>query len=145
VEQEKVSPGSVVTPTCLSCGSTVVPCPICVRGADFDSQIATWIEEARLAVEAPASSLESACTHCGYTGTLTRDGRGAHCPACGVVVPVRGANATLRIIRTVSCPECGRCIGVTAEYEGKTVICPGCSYFLGTPLGKPGAGRRRGL
>jgi hypothetical protein len=45
------------------------------------------------------------------------------------------------VTQFIKCPECGHEIGVTAEDRGKTVVCPGCSYFLGTPVEKPGAGR----
>jgi uncharacterized paraquat-inducible protein A len=129
-------------PTCPTCGSTGLPCPVC--GADSDSQIASWIEAVPTPDEMPTERRATACTACGYSGEMFRDGRGTRCPACDVVVPGRRADVTLRVTRTIDCPECGRIIGVTAEDEGKTVICPGCSYFLGTPLQKPGAGRLRG-
>jgi hypothetical protein len=62
------------------------------------------------------------------------------CPACSVVIPPRRVAAASRVVRVVECPECGQGIGLAKEDEGKTVICPGCSCFLGT-FG-PGRARR---
>ncbi len=117
---------------CPTCGSTEIPCP-----CETESRIASWIEEA--SAGATASELASACTACGYAGEMTDNGWGLSCPACGVFPPARRADVMLRVTQLVDCPECGRQIGITAEDEGKTVVCPGCSYFLGTP--KPKSGR----
>jgi transcription initiation factor IIE alpha subunit len=69
------------------------------------------------------------CTACGYSGDMARERRGLCCPACGVV-----SRFESRVTRTLECPGCGRTVGVTAEDEGRTVLCPACSCFLGTPL-----------
>jgi uncharacterized paraquat-inducible protein A len=118
--------------TCPTCGSASVPC---------GCEIASWIEPD------PASeriiSPDSACTACGYAGMTTEDDWGTRCPACGAVLPSHRTALKPQVIRLVECPECGLEIGVTAEDEGKTVVCPGCSYFLGTPVAKAGAGRVR--
>jgi hypothetical protein len=63
-----------------------------------------------------------------------------------MIVDDRRPEAASRTIGVMHCPECGRKILVTREDEGKTVICPGCSYFLGTfkrgAEGSSAAGRR---
>jgi predicted RNA-binding Zn-ribbon protein involved in translation (DUF1610 family) len=121
---------------CPTCGSQEVPCP-----CETESRIAAWIDEAAGPSLAPAAS-DQVCTACGYEGEMPEDGQGTSCPACGVVLPGRRSDMTLRVIQRVDCPECGRQIGVTAEDAGKTVVCPGCSYFLGTPKARAGRGGR---
>jgi uncharacterized paraquat-inducible protein A len=118
--------------SCPTCGSASVPC---------GCEIASWIEP--IPASEPASGTNSACTACGYSGEMVADDWGTRCPACGIVLPARRTAWKPRVTRLVNCPECGLEVGVTAEDEGKTVVCPGCSYFLGTPVAKPGAGRVR--
>jgi predicted RNA-binding Zn-ribbon protein involved in translation (DUF1610 family) len=121
---------------CPTCGSTGVPCPECDTESDQDARIASWID-GPLTDSVPSKvGPESVCTACGYSGDMNGDDRSTSCPACGVVLPTRRSDVTLRVTRLVDCPECGRQIGVTAEDEGKAVVCPGCSYFLGTPVEK---------
>jgi uncharacterized paraquat-inducible protein A len=119
-------------PICPTCGSTTCSC---------EALIASWIEAAPAGPSSSGS--ETACSACGYSGEMTDDDWGTQCPACGVFLRGGRADVTLRVTQLVDCPECGRQIGVTAEDQGKTVVCPGCSYFLGTPSVKPKAGRGR--
>ena len=72
------------------------------------------------------------CTACGYWGEMQPDGRVFLCPACGVV-----SHFESKILRTIECPRCARKIGVTIGDGGKTMLCPGCSCFLGTPVTAP--------
>ena len=119
---------------CPICGSIGVPCPACGIESDEDAQIASWIDGPLTDPVRSMDGPESVCTACGYSGDMNGDDRSTSCPACGVVIPTRRSDLTLKVTQLVDCPECGLQIGVTAEDEGKTVVCPGCSYFLGTPL-----------
>ena len=136
---------------CPSCGSTNLndrddTCLDCGTTADPETRIASWIGPASVPPGPSAETPEAACTACGYSGEMIGDCRGTACPACGVVLPGRRSDVTTRVTRLIGCPECGRQIGITVEDEGKTVICPGCSYFLGTPsaraTGSTSTGRR---
>jgi hypothetical protein len=121
---------------CPSCGSTNLgdaSCLDCAAPLDAEARIAAWLDAPRDAPP-PVPRLPSpTCTACGYEGEMVVDDRGGTtCPACLVVVPARRTEATVKVMRVVECPGCGRSIGVAKEDERKTVICPGCSYFLGT-------------
>jgi hypothetical protein len=124
-------------PTCPSCGSTNLidgeaTCPDCGSGADLESRIASWIEPAGEAPARVSDAPEAICAACGYSGEMVPEPSGATCPACGVTVELRQSEATTRVSGMIECSECGRKISVAEEDEGKTVICPGCSCFLGT-------------
>jgi hypothetical protein len=127
-------------PICPTCGSTTGQCPC---GIQDDSVIASWLDGGPVTIEQPSEAGGQACTACGYSGTMNEDLRGTSCLACGVVLVTRKLDVPPRVTRQIECPECGCRIGITAEDEGRTVVCPGCSCFLGTPLAKPGAGRKR--
>lgn len=74
------------------------------------------------------------CTACGYSGDMDPDGRALRCPACGVV-----GRFESKFLLIVDCPHCQRALGLSIEDSGKTVLCPGCSCFLGTPVAAPSA------
>jgi uncharacterized membrane protein YvbJ len=138
-------------PICPSCGSTNLgdseaACPDCGVATDLESRIASWIEPAGEVPARVSDTPEAVCGACGYSGEMTPEPLGTTCPACGVSVESRRSEAATRVSGMIDCPECGRKISVTKEDEGKTVICPGCSCFLGTfKGGSEGskAGRRR--
>jgi anaerobic ribonucleoside-triphosphate reductase len=124
-------------PTCPSCGSTNLidseaACPDCGAGADLESRIASWIEPAGEAPAPVSGAPEAVCNACGYSGEMLPEPRGTTCPACGVTVEAGRSEPMARVSGMIECTECGRKISVTKEDEGKTVICPGCSCFLGT-------------
>ena len=130
---------SNVMPICPVCGAPGVPCLQC----ESESTIASWVEP--LPPSIPSQHVaDPGCAACGYAGELTSDGRGKRCPVCGVVVPRQRAGAAFRVTGTVDCCGCGRRIVLAADDAGKTLICPGCAYFLGTPV-LASSTRRRGL
>lgn len=124
-------------PACASCGSTKLgddACLDCGAGLEAEDRIAAWLEVSHES-PAPTTAVPSpACTACGYEGEMIVDAErgGTTCPACLVVIPARRTEAASKVARVVECPECGRSIGLAKEDEGKTVVCPGCSCFLGT-------------
>ena len=122
-------------PTCPSCGSTCLGegdavCLVCGTRVDSEAQIASWLDAPDTTPGRQPDGPESVCTACGYAGDMIV-GPGTTCPACLVVIPPRRTEST-RVVRVVECPECGQGIGLTREDAGKTVVCPGCSCFLGT-------------
>ncbi|HEY2302732.1 MAG TPA: hypothetical protein VGH66_12620 [Acidimicrobiales bacterium] len=126
-------------PTCPLCGSTRLgdgdpACPDCGARLDEEALIASWLDAPAAAGKPQEASAEPSCTACGYAGELVIDAAtgATSCPACLVVIPSRRDEGTVKVARVIKCPECGQDIGLAKGDEGKTVICPGCSCFLGT-------------
>jgi DNA-directed RNA polymerase subunit RPC12/RpoP len=126
---------------CASCGSTNLgedACLDCGAALDAEARIAAWLDgpASSRAEPVPGPGPVAGCSACGYEGEMLVDAAlgstTTTCPACGVVIPARRTDAPARVTRVVACPECGREIGLSREDAGKTVICPGCSSFLGT-------------
>lgn len=124
---------------CPFCGSTkpgagAPGCPDCGTRLDAEDQIASWLDAPPEAPGRRPVSPVPVCTACGYEGDMIVEGDrgGTTCPACFVVIQPRRTEAATRVVRVIECPECGRSIGLAREDAARTVICPGCSCFLGT-------------
>ncbi len=121
--------------TCPSCGSSKLEdgaCLQCGARPDPEAQIAEWLGEATGTSDSGPVEPGAVCTACGYSGEMIGDAGATRCPVCQVVIPARRTDDTIKVIRVVECSECGQSIGLGEEDEGKTVICPRCSCFLGT-------------
>ena len=123
-------------PRCLQCGQ---PFQVVAqakgqsprRREPTDDVITTWLSEGPFRPP-PAKSYEFACRHCGYLGPKPHKDRlgMVSCPACG---EVDRAHRKYGRSRTV-CPDCGLVFELLAHDRGRTVLCPGCNYFLGCLL-----------
>lgn len=145
------------TPACPRCGrplviarspgqQTVTPDQPTASGTVDDDIVVSWL--ARAAGLPPATSGGyPECPACGYQGLMAFDSdrAGLICPACFQEYRPKPAPARAE----VPCPHCGHAIEIGEELRGRTVICPGCKYFLGCLLThekrrpwRMGAGRR---
>jgi hypothetical protein len=128
-------------PRCLQCGQPFhvgsrAKRHSGVRSRPTDDLIATWLSEGPVGPP-PVKSYEFACRFCGYLGpTPHKDRLGMiSCPACGEVARSRRKYGRSRTV----CPDCCLVFELSAHDRGRTVLCPGCNYFLGCllPLERP--------
>jgi uncharacterized paraquat-inducible protein A len=130
---------SAVMPRCPVCGHTLVVIPPSGLGDQAPvstDQILEWLSETG-ETSSGASSSETACFSCGYSGFVSRDSDRAAmiCPACGKLDRPRTGGFT----RTFDCPNCGTAFELSQRDRGKTIVCARCKYFLGCvwPWEKP--------
>jgi len=73
--------------------------------------------------------LHVSCPACGETGSILAgdDAEIPPCPRCGQPFAIEWSSA-------LACPHCGRAIEIGEKDRGKTIVCPGCKYFLGCLL-----------
>jgi hypothetical protein len=124
---------------CRTCGHEATEDHICDRPGE-EARIASWLDTPA-ADERGAPSPEVGCTACGFAGDLIDDSGVMTCPACLVVIPSRRVEAVVKVARVIVCSECGCEIGLAEGDEGKSVICPSCSCFLGTFIRRRPRGR----
>jgi hypothetical protein len=103
--------------------------PICAKPTE--DLIATWLIEGP-PLPAKPKSFDFVCHCCGHAGPKPRRDRfGAlACPACGELDRPprrRGRSQTV-------CLNCGLLFELSARDRGRTILCPGCNYFLGCLL-----------
>jgi phage FluMu protein Com len=94
----------------------------------IDDIILSWVSQPReLPDDRPAD--DNICPACGLDGVMSCDSaRGdTICPACMSVYWRKRP----RGYGTIDCPSCGRTVEYSDIDRGRTIICPGCKYFLG--------------
>ena len=140
--------------TCASCGEVariltedlgdIPQCPGCghrfnvnslsdgeatVERPRIDDIIVSWLSQSLDSSERDSAG-DATCQRCGYAGMFRGD---AVCPVCREVNPVQTPSGP----PIVDCPNCGKAIDLLENDRGKTIICPGCKYFLGCVLPAP--------
>lgn len=125
-------------PRCLKCGqpfqvrvtsSANGPSPL--DGGPSDDLITTWLSEGP-ALPSPPRLFDFFCRSCRYAGLKPpKDRFGVvACPACGEIDrPPRRFGRS----KTV-CLDCGLVFELSPADRGRTILCPGCNYFLGCLL-----------
>jgi hypothetical protein len=125
-------------PRCLQCGRPfqVQATPPdesheqgCVKATE--DLIATWLGEGPPLPTKP-KKFDFVCRCCGHVGSKPRKDRfgAVACPACGELDRPprrRGRSQTV-------CLNCGLIFELSARDRGRTILCPGCNYFLGCLL-----------
>ncbi|MGO8843382.1 MAG: hypothetical protein ACLQF1_20340 [Methyloceanibacter sp.] len=123
-------------PRCLQCGQ-----PFQVEspgkgysrggGPPTEDLIATWLSHSPVGPP-PAKSYDFSCRFCGYLGPKPRKNwlGVVACPGCGEVDRPRKRRGRTRAV----CPDCCLVFELSGRDRGRTVLCPGCNYFLGCLL-----------
>jgi hypothetical protein len=132
-------------PRCLECGGQLLfdsskDCDSSGTTTALDEAILSWIDETTIDSEKPSEG-DGTCQHCGYAGMIRGDNV---CPVCREVNPLQTPPGP----PTVDCPNCGEAIVLLHYERGKTIVCPGCKYFLGCvilPTERAGGKARKGL
>jgi hypothetical protein len=127
---------STGVPRCLQCGrpfrvSSVEEARPRVERRPTEELIATWLGPGP-GLPDSAKFFEFACRFCGYLGpTPPKDRMGVvACPACRQFERPPRRNGRSRTV----CVNCELVFELSAHDRGRTVLCPGCNYFLGCLL-----------
>ncbi len=101
--------------------------PVFLHG-DLDDDVVSWVSQPSESPEVRSGG-EIVCSACGYAGVMSYDSDqgDAICPACMTVFRKKRPPGYV----TIDCPSCGQIVEYSDIDRGKTIICPGCKYFLG--------------
>jgi hypothetical protein len=97
----------------------------------IEEAVASWVSQPPHAPAAQPVAVES-CVYCGFEGLMDYDSRRGDtiCPACLAVYRTKAESPR----QLIDCPNCQAPIEVHDSDRGKTIVCPGCNYFLGCVL-----------
>ena len=131
-----ISDELTVVPVCLRCGHRLdvqrAESRLPLRETPtIDDDVVFWMSQLA-ATTASSSEPLAKCSECGFEGLTPCDSPKGDtiCPACFAVSWIGPRPVQQR----VECPNCQATIEVHESDRGKTIVCPGCHYFLGCVL-----------
>jgi uncharacterized paraquat-inducible protein A len=131
-----VSDEPTVAPRCLRCSHRLevelaeIEWPL-REESNMEDAVVSWVSEPPDMPMAQAVEVAS-CVYCGFEGLMQYESPQGDtiCPACLAVYRTKPEPPR----QLIDCPNCQAPIELHERDRGKTIVCPGCNYFLGCVL-----------